>query len=652
MVDWRPYLESIRKDYAQWWRVYTFTDVVGRSFAEPETSEPKSPFLDLGLMAQTIVRQELEPEAAQDAETTAAADEAQQPKEKIERFTVLEGLRKYAPEHVLLVGRPGSGKSTSLLRLLIEEADVASQKNPDTGTLGIPVLVELRYFQTSIEALIRNFFKQHGRLLETATIEQLLFEGRLLLLIDGVNELPSEEARRQLRVFHQTYGKTPMVFTTRELGAGGNLGIEKKLEMQPLSEPQMRQFVNGYLPGQGEALLRQLKERLRSFGQTPLLLWMLCSLFRATGEVPQNLGLVFRQFTRSYEKQLRSDVPVSEESRRWWPELMKQLAYTMTEGDSLTEIKVAIEQSAAEACLAHFLDEKKCDRPWDRAKEYVQDLLNHHLVQSGAGETIEFRHQLIQEYYTAEWLLDRLKQVSDDELQSHYLNYLKWTEPLKVVSSLQSSKIQAERIIKKAIEADWQLGARLLSHMNHSWHKELIQKCFIMECSTAVKAWLLSLANPRLARSILIKENKNEESLDQFYYEKDVFHLYEKSDPRRGEVKVYLGQRRQGFYAENIDFFGEDEWSHENFLEDEISSSYSMSVREVDIRSLQVKNINITASDIRQNFGEDSNSYTLEPDYPSLFVKMDSLDEGNTERVLWLEKLLQDGSYTSGAWAI
>jgi predicted NACHT family NTPase len=43
--------------------------------------------------------------------------------EKIERLSVLEGLRKYASEHLLLVGRPGSGKSTALARLLLEEGE-------------------------------------------------------------------------------------------------------------------------------------------------------------------------------------------------------------------------------------------------------------------------------------------------------------------------------------------------------------------------------------------------------------------------------------------------------------------------------------------------------------------------------------------------
>jgi predicted NACHT family NTPase len=42
--------------------------------------------------------------------------------EKQEQMEVLNGLRKYASDHILVVGKPGSGKSTSLKRLWWEEA--------------------------------------------------------------------------------------------------------------------------------------------------------------------------------------------------------------------------------------------------------------------------------------------------------------------------------------------------------------------------------------------------------------------------------------------------------------------------------------------------------------------------------------------------
>ncbi|NET39212.1 MAG: NACHT domain-containing protein [Cyanothece sp. SIO1E1] len=310
---WSEYLTSVCREYAQWWQVYTFTDVVGCQQDEPESSIP---LLDLGLMVQTVGRQQDEGDKERDR-----AEE----KEKIERLGVLEGLQKYAAEHVLLVGRPGSGKSTALARLLLEAAQQA-QSEPQAG---IPVLVELRYYQTSILDLMRDFLKRHRVLLSVSELEELLFQGKFLLLVDGLNELPSEAARRNMMAFRQAYPATPMVFTTRDLGVGGDLDIAKKLEMQPLKEVQMQQFVRAYLPEQGEQMLRQLDRRLREFGQTPLLLWMLCSLFKSVGQVPPNLGLVFRRFTQSYDQKLKQAMPANRESRRWWPRLLQHLAWVM-----------------------------------------------------------------------------------------------------------------------------------------------------------------------------------------------------------------------------------------------------------------------------------------------------------------------------------
>jgi predicted NACHT family NTPase len=64
-------------------------------------------------------------------QTVKRGEERGKGEKKVERLSVLEGLRKYASEHVLLVGRPGSGKSTALARLLLEEAEKADLTPPD-----------------------------------------------------------------------------------------------------------------------------------------------------------------------------------------------------------------------------------------------------------------------------------------------------------------------------------------------------------------------------------------------------------------------------------------------------------------------------------------------------------------------------------------
>jgi HEAT repeat protein len=493
MIQWDAYLASIRRTYEQWWTVYTLTDVVGERSPEANAADLMMPF-DLGLMVETVKPKLEEPQDTPGLDRDDPERENLK-REKTERLSVLDGLRKYAPEHVLLVGRPGSGKSTALVRLLLEESqhnpsspssawgcqaggsastNLESEAEPpvldshaEPGNQGksggqgkIPILVELRYYQTSVSELIREFLKRHGLLLSLSDIEALLFEGQVLLLVDGLNELPSAEARRAVNTFRQTYKNTPMVVTTRDLGVGGDLDIAKKLEMQPLTDSQMRQFVRAYLQAQGEPMLRQLGSRLREFGQTPLLLWMLCSLFRSVGQVPANLGLVFRQFTQSYDRKQKQDIPVSDEFRRWCPRLLQQLAWVMTQGEKPTEIQVAIPKAQAEAILTEFLQDKVA-HPVDRAIAWLTDLLNHHLLQLGANDQIEFRHQLIQEYYAAECLLQQLPTLSDDQLKRDYLNYLKWTEPIALMLGMVTDEAIALHVVKLAIEVDLQLGAQL-----------------------------------------------------------------------------------------------------------------------------------------------------------------------------------------------
>ncbi len=208
MVNFNAYLQSIYDTYAQWWNCYTITDVVGKQRDEQERRSLK-PFFDFGLMVEKV---------------------KQEQEEKTERLTVIEGLRKYAQSHVLLIGRPGSGKSTALLRVLLKSSqnhlEINFQANSesrlkttefstnsqfqltsamrqgidslaDSGeNEQIPILVELRYYKTSIIDLIRDFLKRHQLKLEINEIEKLLFAGKFLLLIDGVNELPSEAARQ------------------------------------------------------------------------------------------------------------------------------------------------------------------------------------------------------------------------------------------------------------------------------------------------------------------------------------------------------------------------------------------------------------------------------------------------------------------------
>jgi HEAT repeat protein len=495
MVNWTSYLESLCNEYEQWRECYTVTDVVGHQRVEQKTSRLRS---NLDLKAKMVQPKK---------------EESGERQEKTERFGVLEGLRKYAKEHVLLVGRPGSGKSTALIQLLLEEANsctasilgVSDLSGQDTYPTiqnvnkqpKIPILVELRYWKDSVENpildLIRSFLKQHGLLLDKAEIEKLLFEQQFLLLLDGVNELPSEAARVDLKVFRRENAATPMIFTSRE-GVGEDLDIAHKLEMQPLTEVQIEEFVRAYLGNNAEEMLWQLKDRKRKFSETPLLLWMLCRVYVEQAKIPENLGSAFQEFSSIYDNKLKADVPVYKNSRSWWSELLQQLAFNMIPVEGLIPI-LNISKHKAEEILTQFLECEKFDKPRDYAKRWLEDLLEHHLIQYTNNDKIEFRHQLIQEYYTAESLLKQLPHLLRDEyrLKWEHLNYLKWTEPLALMLELVEDGKQAFRIVQLAQEVDLRLSAKLAGAVKPDLQAQTVGLITGLEIPSKIKIQLLGI---------------------------------------------------------------------------------------------------------------------------------------------------------------
>jgi HEAT repeat protein len=115
-----------------------------------------------------------------------------------------------------------------------------------------------------------------------------------------------------------------------------------------------------------------------------------------------------------------------------------------------------------------------------KAKEWLEDLLEHHLLQVAAKlEEIEFHHQLFQEYYAGRALLKLFEDkhsdaIDDQRLQHFYLNYFKWTEPLAFMLSLLRDKVQAVRVVRLALEVDLRLGARLAGEVQREFQKRTV----------------------------------------------------------------------------------------------------------------------------------------------------------------------------------
>jgi hypothetical protein len=132
--------------------------------------------------------------------------------------------------------------------------------------------------------------------------------------------------------------------------------------------------------------------------QRPLLLVMLCDVFEQNHSIPSNLGEAFREFANIYDAKIKADVPTYQNSQVVWSKILQNLAFEMMQGSSSKkEFSLRITRLKAIELI-----QKQFNKPYDQASLWLEDLLKYHLIQLYDGNQIEFRHQLIQEYYAAE----------------------------------------------------------------------------------------------------------------------------------------------------------------------------------------------------------------------------------------------------------
>ena len=370
-----------------------------------------------------------------------------EPQQKVETYKVISGLRQFAKQHVLLVGKPGSGKTTALRKLLLEESQQQEQ---------LVILIELRRFETSVLDIAHAFTEAHELGLSIEELQRQLDQGRCLLLLDGTNELPSGAAQADLEAFLKTYKSCQVVATTRDIELGGDVGIKKKLELQPLTPEQVEAFIHAYIEGEEQSaeMIRQLQSRLKDFQETPLLLLMLCFVFKKYNRIPKNLGTAFRDCARIYDELFKQGI----EKISYCRDLLSYLAFRMQTGRDRLNPLLEVSEEDAIRWLAELTT---VEDAYGWAKDWLRFLRQYHLLLRRGDGYVEFTHQLWQDYYAAEYLLKYLPERTDEEIKCDFLNLLKWTEPLKLMQLLGNNQTQVLRIARLGLDTDLRLGALL-----------------------------------------------------------------------------------------------------------------------------------------------------------------------------------------------
>jgi predicted NACHT family NTPase len=221
------------------------------------------------------------------------------------RFSRTSGLAAIAQHPKLIVlGQPGAGKTTFLQSLALR--CIRGQFQADR----LPIFIRLKTFAEDAgdsenhELLAYLFATLSETEISRDDFVEICNEGRLLLLLDGLDELPqanSDEIIKQIHKFAETYYKNQIIISCRPVAYRYEFRDFTAVEIADFNTEQVAQFVKRWFqtvaqnpPDQAQQLsqgfLNQLQHpqnrQIRELASTPILLNLTCLVFQGKGSFP------------------------------------------------------------------------------------------------------------------------------------------------------------------------------------------------------------------------------------------------------------------------------------------------------------------------------------------------------------------------------
>ena len=309
--------------------------------------------------------------------------------------TSLAGLARgiSVSDEVALVSPPGTGKTTTLIQLA-ETVLGSSDK--------VPVYIPLSEWEgtgiTWFETLTRrNAFKSF----KPEHFMQLAYEGRLVLLLDGWNELSPEataQAHVQLSALQRDFPQLGTAIGTRQQAHA----IEAPtVRVEPLHEDQQLELARRLRGAEGERLVDQAWRTpgLRELVRIPLYLKAL--LLGVRGDtLPDTKDAVLSSFARQHESVPEKAVLLRSRVLGLHPEILAELASTANATGTTALTEEQARRSVADA-VARLQSNGQLTGPLQPATVIDTLVDSHLLTRTSAASNVSFQHQQFQEWFAS-----------------------------------------------------------------------------------------------------------------------------------------------------------------------------------------------------------------------------------------------------------
>jgi len=337
-------------------------------------------------------------------------------------------LREF--HHYVLLGEPGSGKTTTLKRLVrrfFEEPSLA-----EAEFLQYPLVLLLRDYDPQLglmksiaEAIgvqfedIKEMDPITGKIISIKTmigdkpirekISAILDSSNAFILLDGLDEVPYQAYNiliKELNKLARGLDTAKILVTCRSGDFSQTLEGFRVLELAELSPSQVEEIAAMWL-GDSEAFMEKLREvPYRDMANRPLLLTQLLCIFKYEEELPDEPHKIYRNMTILLLKEWDRSRGVKRKTKYARFDSESKLDFLSALSYELT-YQVKTKRFSESKLVASYT--KLCQRyglPEEQAYEVVKEIETHTgIIAVVSRQEFEFSHLSLQEYLCAHYIV-------------------------------------------------------------------------------------------------------------------------------------------------------------------------------------------------------------------------------------------------------